>query len=111
MAWHANQTLRGLYDIDYPQLAGTYLSELTDDLTDPDCPPELSRLGRTLRRWHHQIINWHQARVTNGCTEAVIICSASEGVVDVADRRMAGCGGRVIWSGVVGVRDVAVGVR
>ena len=85
--------------------------KLADDLTDTDCGPELSRLGRTLGRWHHQIINWHQARVTNGPTEAVIICSASEGVVDVADRRMAGCGGRVIWSGVVGVRDVAVGVR
>ena len=94
-----------------PHLADSYLCELTDNLTDPDCPPELSRLGRTLRRWHHQIINWHHARVTNGPTEAVIICSASEGVVDVADRRMAGCGGRVIWSGVVGVRDVAVGVR
>ena len=54
-----------------PQLAGTYLRELADNLTDGDCPPELSRLGRTLRRWHHQIINWHQARVTNGPTEAV----------------------------------------
>ena len=66
LAWHAKETLRGLYDIDCPQLAGTYLRELADDLTDGDCPPELSRLGRTLRRWHHQIINWHQARVTNG---------------------------------------------
>ena len=71
LAWHAKETLRGLYDIDCPQLAGTYLRELADNLTDPDCPPELSRLGRTLRRWHHQIINWHQARVTNGPTEAV----------------------------------------
>ena len=71
LAWHANQTLRGLYDIDCPQVADSYLSELTDNLTDGDCPPELSRLGRTLRRWHHQIINWHHARVTNGPTEAV----------------------------------------
>ena len=71
LAWHAKETLRGLYDIECPQLADTYLRELVDDLTDSDCPPELSRLGRTLRRWHHQIINWHQARVTNGPTEAV----------------------------------------
>ena len=71
LAWHAKRTLRGLYDIDCPQVADTYLSELVEDLTDGDCPPELSRLGRTLRRWHHQIINWHQARVSNGCTEAV----------------------------------------
>ena len=71
LAWHAKETLRGLYDIDCPQLADTYLRELVEDLTDTDCPPELSRLGRTLGRWHHQIINWHQARVTNGPTEAV----------------------------------------
>ena len=76
LGWHAKETLRGLYDIDCPRLAGTYLCELVDDLTDGDCPPELSRLGRTLRRWHHQIINWHHARVTNGCTEA---CMASTG--------------------------------
>ena len=67
----AKETLRGLYDIDCPQLADTYLRELVEDLTDTDCPPELSRLGRTLGRWHHQITNWHQARVTNGPTEAV----------------------------------------
>ena len=66
LAWHAKETLRGLYDIDCPQLADAYLHELADDLTDPDCPPELSRPDRTLRRWHTQIINWHRARVTNG---------------------------------------------
>ena len=97
LAWHAKETLRGLYDIDCPQLADVYLRELTDDLTDTDCPPELSRLGRTLRRWHHQIINWHQARVSNGPTEAVILWSVSEGVVDVADGYVAGSGGRVLW--------------
>ena len=48
LAWHAKETLRGLYDIDCPQLAGAYLAELSDDLTDTDCPPELRRLGRTL---------------------------------------------------------------
>ena len=71
LAWHAKETLRGLYDIDCPQLAGAYLGELADDLTDTDCPPELRRLGRTLRRWHDAIVNWHRARVTNGPTEAV----------------------------------------
>ena len=106
------ETLRGLYDIDCSQLADTYLRELTDNLTDTDCPPELSRLGRTLRRWHHQILNWHHTdRASNGRIEGTIICSASEGVVDVADGYVAGCGGRVIWSGVVGVYDVAGGVR
>ena len=71
LAWHAKETLRGLYDIDCPQLAGAYLGELSEDLTDTDCPPELRRLGRTLARWHTQITNWHHARVTNGPTEAI----------------------------------------
>ena len=71
LAWHAKETLRNLYDIGCPQVAGTYLRELTENLTDGDFPPELSKLGRTLRRWHHQITNWHHARVTNGPTEAV----------------------------------------
>ena len=71
LAWHAKETLRGLYDIDCPQLAGAYLGELAADLTDTDCPLELRRLGRTLARWHTQITNWHRARVTNGPTEAI----------------------------------------
>ena len=71
LAWHAKETLRDLCDIDRPQLASSYLAELADDLTDPDCPPELSKLGRTLRRWHTQISNWHKPRVTNGPTQAV----------------------------------------
>ena len=71
LAWHAKETLRGLYDIDCPQLADTYATELATDLTDTDCPPELRRLGRTLARWHDAIVNWHCARVTNGPTEAI----------------------------------------
>ena len=71
LAWHAKETLRGVYDIDRPQLAGAYLAELADDLQDADCPPELRRLGGTLGRWHTQITNWHRARASNGPTEAI----------------------------------------
>jgi len=77
LAWHARETLRGLYDIDCPQLAGTYLGELATDLTDTDSPPELRRLGRTLGRWHTAIVNWRRARVSNGPTEAIILWSVS----------------------------------
>ena len=71
LASHANQTLRGLYDVDCPQLAERYATELADDLKDASCPPELRRLGRTLARWHTPIVNWHHARVSNGPTEAI----------------------------------------
>ena len=67
LASHAKETLRGVYDIDCPQLASAYLGELADDLTDADSPTELRRLGR----WHTQIVNWHRARVSNGPTEAI----------------------------------------
>ena len=71
LAWHAKETLRGLYDIDCPELAERYATELADDLADADCPPELRRLGRTLAHWHTAIVNWHHARVSNGPTEAI----------------------------------------
>ena len=29
LAWHAKETLRGLYDIECPRLADTYLAELS----------------------------------------------------------------------------------
>ena len=36
LAWHAKETLRGLYDIDCAQLAGAYLAGLADNLTRTD---------------------------------------------------------------------------
>ncbi|MCQ3814177.1 MAG: transposase [Acidimicrobiia bacterium] len=66
-------------------------------------------MGRTLSRWRTEIANWHVARVTNAATEAAIICSASEGVVDVADTRITACRGRVIYSGVVSATAEADG--
>ena len=66
------ETLRGLYDIDSPLLAGADLGALSDDLTDTDCPPELRGLGRPLARWHVAIVNWHRAQVSNwGPAEAI----------------------------------------
>src|SRR5690606_2268293 len=71
LAWHAKETLRGLFDIVDPADAEAYLNELIGDLLDADHPPEVRQLGRTLRRWAVQITNWHRARVSNGPTEAV----------------------------------------
>jgi len=34
-------------------------------------PVEVCSLGRTIARWKDQIVAWHQARVSNGPTEAV----------------------------------------
>ena len=67
LAWHAKETIRGIYTIDE---ANAFVDELADDLLDTDHPPEVRSLGRTLRRWHDQIVGWHRSRVSNGPTEA-----------------------------------------
>lgn len=69
MAWHAKETLRGFY-AQPPDTAGGYLTDLAENLRDSDMPRELQQLGRTLRTWHHQILAWHRAQISNGPTEA-----------------------------------------
>ena len=70
-AWHAKETVRGIYKIDSPALALQYTLQLADDLQDESCPPEINKLGRTIARWTPQITNWHISKVTNGPTEAL----------------------------------------
>ena len=71
MAWHAKEVIRSIYTIDDPDLAAEFVAQLGDDLQDDSCPPEVHSLGRTLLRWRNQIVAWHQARVSNGPTEAI----------------------------------------
>ena len=69
MAWHAKETLRGLYDQTADAASG-YLDDLIDSLLEPAMSPELRQLGRTLRTWRAEICAWHRAQVSNGPTEA-----------------------------------------
>jgi transposase len=71
LAWHAKETIRGIYAIEDPADADSFVTELADDMTDPGHPIEVRSLGRTLRRWHDQIVAWHRAHLSNGPTEAV----------------------------------------
>ena len=70
-AWHAKETVRGIYTIEDPDLAAEFVDRLGQDLQDHDCPPEVRQLGRTIVRWADQIVAWHRARVSNGPTEAI----------------------------------------
>ena len=63
--------MRSIYAIDDPAEAVEFVAQLGIDLQDDSCPPEIRRLGRTITKWRHQIAAWHQARFTNGPTEAV----------------------------------------
>jgi hypothetical protein len=70
LTWHAKEVVRSLYDIADPEVADEFVAQLAVDLQDDSCPPEVRQLGRTIRRWHTQIVAWHHARVSNGPTEA-----------------------------------------
>lgn len=69
-AWHAKETVRGIYDIDDPTVAAEFVERLGHDLQDESSPPEIRQLGRTIARWRTQIAAWHRSRVSNGPTEA-----------------------------------------
>ena len=71
MAWHAKEVVRSIYEITDPDLAIEFVTQLGNDLQDDSCPPEVQRFGRTITRWRHQIAAWHQAKFTNGPTEAI----------------------------------------
>lgn len=71
MAWHSKEVVRSIYEINDPDLAVEFVTQLGIDLQDDSCPPEVQRLGRTITRWSPQISAWHRARFTNGPTEAV----------------------------------------
>lgn len=70
-AWYAKEVVRSIYDIPDAKVASEFVAQLGVDLQDESCPVEVRSLGRTIRRWHAQIVAWHDARVSNGPTEAI----------------------------------------
>ena len=69
MTWHAKETLRGFYTQPADE-AEVFLDELIAEFADEAHPAEVRSLAKTLRTWRNQILAWHQARVSNGPTEA-----------------------------------------
>ena len=47
------------------------LEELEEHCRRRTMPPEIQKLGRTIRDWFDKIANFHLARVSNGPTEAL----------------------------------------
>jgi len=70
MTRNAKEAIRELYTCPDPKLAGEWIDELIRDMAEPTFPPEVRSLGRTLSRWRHEIIAWHETRISNGPTEA-----------------------------------------
>ncbi len=63
--WQGKELIRSLYDHVNEALALEFITGLGQDFKNA-APPEVRSLGRTLLKWKHQIVAWHQAHVTNG---------------------------------------------
>ena len=71
IAYRVKERLRDFYRTRDPGAAKAMLSELQAHCLKKAMPPEIQRLGRTIKKWFDKITNFHLARVSNGPTEAL----------------------------------------
>jgi transposase len=70
-AWHAKEVVRSLYHHSSFADAEAWIDDIIEHFADRTCPPEVQRLGRTIRVWRDEILAWHKAHFSNGPTEAI----------------------------------------
>jgi transposase len=71
IAYRVKERLRDFYRTRDPDVARQLLTELEEHCLRRAMPPEVRRLGRTIKNWFDKIANFHVARVSNGPTEAL----------------------------------------
>jgi transposase len=71
IAYRVKERLRDFYRTRDPDEARRLLEELKGHCLRRAMPPEIQKLGRTIREWFDKIVNYHLARVSNGPTEAL----------------------------------------
>jgi transposase len=71
IAYRVKERLRDFYKASGPREARQMLSELQRHCLKAAMPPEIQRLGRTIRTWFDKICNHHIAKVSNGPTESL----------------------------------------
>ena len=71
IAYRIKERLRDFYRAGDPEQARQLLEELQEHCVKRAMPPEVQRLGRTIRRWFDKLCNYHLAKVTNGPTESL----------------------------------------
>jgi transposase len=71
IAYRIKERLRDFYATRDPDEARALLDELKDHCLKRAMPPEIQKLGRTIRHWFDKLCNFHLARVSNGPTEAL----------------------------------------
>ena len=71
IAYRIKERLREFYRERDRDTARSMLEEIQTHCLKPSMPPELRRLGRTIKTWFDKICNFHIARLSNGPTEAM----------------------------------------
>jgi transposase len=71
IAYRVKERLRDFYRTFDVTEARAMLDELQGHCVKPSMPPEIQKLGRTIKTWFEKICNFHIARVSNGPTEAI----------------------------------------
>lgn len=71
IAYRVKERLRDFYRVQDREEASAMLEELVSHCLKKAMPPEIRRLGRTLRTWFDKLCNFHLARYSNGPTEAL----------------------------------------
>jgi transposase len=71
IAYRIKERLRDFYRTRDPEEARQILEELQSHCLRRAMPPEVQKLGRTIRTWFDKIANFHLARVSNGPTESL----------------------------------------
>jgi transposase len=71
IAYRVKERLRDFYKTFDAAEARSMLQDLEDHCLRKSMPPEIQKLGRTIRNWFEKICNFHLARVSNGPTEAI----------------------------------------
>jgi transposase len=71
IAYRVKERLREFYATPDPDQARQMLEELKGHCLKKAMPPEVQKLGRTIKKWFDKIANYHLARVSNGPTEAL----------------------------------------
>jgi transposase len=71
IAYRIKERLRDFYRTSNPEEARQLLEDLKAHCIRRAMPPEVQRLGRTIRDWFDKICNYHLAKVTNGPTESL----------------------------------------
>jgi transposase len=71
IAYRVKERLRDFYKTFDATEARTMLQDLENHCLRKTMPPEIQKLGRTIRNWFEKICNFHLARVSNGPTEAI----------------------------------------